>query len=371
MNEKNIIFPLEFNHLTGGMILSLLSLIKFLSKQENFKVYVLASKNAEIFNLKLDILPVKLDSDWIVSFKNPLKTLRTYLQVRSKIKELKITENAFVITNDVGSEMIFSGFGLIPIKLSRIFVSRGGDYTGKIGFIIKKGFKSLKAIIVISNRQKKVVQNIGYPREKTTLIHNGVASKVTKKYKLNNNQEIRLGIIGYINSNKNQILAVKAIFELIKKGYSVKLFVYGVAYADSDKIYENSLLETINELKVNDHVVFKGFVSNQSQIYNNIDILLSCSLSEGFGRTIIEAMSYGIPCVGLSESGGLLDIIINGYNGLLIKNDTIELVNAIEKICSDSKFRGMVSENATATFNEKFTEEIMLQNYFNFLKKLN
>jgi len=369
MIQKRIIFPLEFNHLTGGMILSLLSLIKFLSKQEEFEVYVLASKNAEIFNLKLDIIPIKLDDDWIVSFKNPLKTLRTYFQVRNKILELKVTENVLVVTNDVGSEMIFSGFGLIPIKLSRIFVSRGGDYSGKIGFIIKNGFKSLKNIIVISNRQKKVIQNIGYPVNKINLIHNGIFSEVTTKYKFNKNQEIRLGIIGYINSNKNQILAVKALSVLIKNGYSIKLFVYGVAYVDSDKVYQKLLFEKINELCVVEHVVFKGFINNQPRIYNNIDILLSCSLSEGFGRTIIEAMSFGIPCVGLLESGGLLDIITNNYNGLLIKNDEFELVNAIDKICSDSVFREMISENSIITYKEKFTEEIMRQNYLNFLLK--
>lgn len=47
----------------------------------------------------------------------------------------------------------------------------------------------------------------------------------------------------------------------------------------------------------NNRVIQHNWVYNKEKIYNSFDVLVSTSLEESFGLTIIEALSAGIPCV--------------------------------------------------------------------------
>lgn len=366
--KQNIIFPIEFNHCTGGMIQSVISIIGNLSKDYN--VFILANNEAEVFKLGLNAGHLILHHPMVISISNPFQTIKTYLECKKIMKNFTY-ENTLVFTNNVGSEMIFSGFGFFSIPIKRVFVSRGGDYLGKTGWIIKKGFNNVNQFIAISNRQVQVLLKSGVPEPKILLIHNGILYQGSSNYKysFNKNGTITISVIGYISQNKNQLLAVKAIAALLKLNYNVILNVYGVAVADSDKVYEKHLIKEINLLRVTENVFFKGFVQDQRSIYEQTDILVSSSLSEGFGRTVAEAMAFGIPCIGLRESGGLLDIITDNHDGVLINNNINELTRALVKIIDNEYFRNELSANAINTYHLKFTENVMIAKYKLFLHK--
>lgn len=365
VDKKNIIFPIEFDHFTGGMIHSVVALAKQL--KDEYNVYFLAHRGADVFKIDDEIKYLILESPWSISISSPLKTICTYLEVKRLLNSFDYT-NTIVFTNNVGSELLFSGFGFFPVPFRRIFVSRGGDYLGKTGWILRKGFKSAYRFIAISESQKNTLIRIGIKSQLISKIHNGVKvwhenvhdSKTIKLY--------NLSIIGYINSNKNQLLAIDALSELVKLLPELRLNIYGLAFTDSDKEYKKMLEGRIHELGIEDKVVFKGYERNQSEIFNATDILISCSRSEGFGRSVAEAMGYGIPCIGLVSSGGLLDIITNGYDGILIEDDKIELKEAVIRLINDDQFRNTISFNAINTYKLKFTEEIMVNNYIQFLK---
>jgi glycosyltransferase involved in cell wall biosynthesis len=365
---KNIIFPIEYNHYTGGMLHSVVSLAKNLSN--DYAIFLLVYKEAEILKFELDnVDSIILHNKWCINIFSPIKTISTYFEVRKLMKKFRL-KDTLVFTNDVGSEIIFSGFGFFPIPLRRIFISRGGGYTGKTGLILKRGFKNVYKFIAVSKHQKNILQNVGVEDSKITIINNGISIN-NENYLLNHKNRIKnLSVIGYISENKNQILAVKALSLLISEGYNFILNIYGIAYSQSDKIYEKRLLDIIKQFNLEENVFFKGFEKNISEMYANTDILISTSLSEGFGRTIVEGIALGIPCIGLKESGGLRDIIINNENGILIKNDESELAEMIIKIYDDMDFRSKLSLNAIHTYKQKFTEEKMIENYKNFLQKL-
>ena len=59
----------------------------------------------------------------------------------------------------------------------------------------------------------------------------------------------------------------------------------------------------------------------------NATAFLQCSLIEGLGRTVIEAMFYGCPVIA-RNNGGTVDFVSDGKNGFLF--DTEE--DCIEKI---------------------------------------
>lgn len=347
------------------MIHSAVSLIKYLSKE--YTVYILAHKDAYVFTMGLNAKHLILENPWSISANSPIKTIKTYIEVKNLLKHFD-KKNTLVFTNNVGSELIFSGFGFLPIPLKRVFISRGGDYNGKTGFILKRGFKSVSNFVAISNRQKRQLIKKGIPDKKISIIHNGV-DNLGYSHTLFKRDIVNISIVGYIDEYKNQILAIRTLAQLISSNFNVQLNLYGIAFTDLNKIYESKLKGEIEVLGIGEKVHFKGFVNDKKEIYKNTDILVSCSLSEGFGRTIAEAMSCGIPCIGLEESGGILDIITNNFDGVIIKNNTQELHDAIAKLITDSEYRDKLSKNAISTYSNKFTEKIMCVNYRNFLNQ--
>lgn len=82
-------------------------------------------------------------------------------------------------------------------------------------------------------------------------------------------------------------------------------------------------------------------------IYQKCDLWLCCSLIEGFGLTILEAMACRVPVVS-TRCGGPEDIIDNNVNGLLCNiNDVPALTDASYKILNltNSKWQ-IFSDNA-------------------------
>jgi glycosyltransferase involved in cell wall biosynthesis len=82
-------------------------------------------------------------------------------------------------------------------------------------------------------------------------------------------------------------------------------------------------------------------------IYSKSDIWLCCSLSEGFGLTLLEAMACRTPVVS-TKCGGPEDIIIDGYNGYLCEISQIdELAKRVIEILTDAPTKWLsFSDNA-------------------------
>lgn len=79
-------------------------------------------------------------------------------------------------------------------------------------------------------------------------------------------------------------------------------------------------------------VDFKGQSSDQKEMYESIDILVMTSKFENCPMVILEAWKYGIPCV-VPAVGGIPEIVINGYNGLLYEDfSTHAIVDCINLI---------------------------------------
>ena len=75
---------------------------------------------------------------------------------------------------------------------------------------------------------------------------------------------------------------------------------------------------------------------------------------EGTSLALLEAMSAGCAPVS-SNIGGLSNILIDGYNGLMINPEQAELEAALEKLITSPELRHKLSENAYNTVKEGFS----------------
>lgn len=80
---------------------------------------------------------------------------------------------------------------------------------------------------------------------------------------------------------------------------------------------ESELRRRARQLKIADQVIFTGSVANPYEIIPAFDVLVSSSLSEGFGMTILEGWAFEKPII-YTRCGGPEDIIDNGINGFLV-----------------------------------------------------
>ena len=122
-----------------------------------------------------------------------------------------------------------------------------------------------------------------------------------------------------------------------------------------DGLEKTELLSLAQDLKLGDSVIFHGYQDKEyiNDIMYSSSIFVMTSLSEGFGLSLIEAMSYGIPCVSYTTAQGANEIIVNGINGYLIDNrNEDEMVNKIEELINDEKLRIKLGKEARKTAKE-------------------
>ena len=98
------------------------------------------------------------------------------------------------------------------------------------------------------------------------------------------------------------------------------------------------------------------------------DIFVFPTLNEAFGLVLLEAMEYGIPCVGTNE-GGIKDIIDDGHTGFIVpKGDVQAFVTAIEKLIADSSLCETMGKTGCLKFKQNYTESMFEQTMLECLK---
>lgn len=83
---------------------------------------------------------------------------------------------------------------------------------------------------------------------------------------------------------------------------------------------EQKLQELIKKLGAESYIVLRG-QQNLKEVYQDYELYLSGSTSEGFGLTLMEAIGGGLPIIGFDVRYGNPTFIDDGENGYLIPMD--------------------------------------------------
>lgn len=103
-------------------------------------------------------------------------------------------------------------------------------------------------------------------------------------------------------------------------------------------------------------------------VYKNYDISLIPTLySEGTSLSCLEAQASGNVVIA-TNIGGLPNLIINDYNGILINPDKNELFKAIKRVVLDKDLRTKLSSNAVNVAQE-FDKEKWENTWIDVFKK--
>jgi glycosyltransferase involved in cell wall biosynthesis len=116
------------------------------------------------------------------------------------------------------------------------------------------------------------------------------------------------------------------------------------------------------ELDLAGRVKFLGYLEEPARALAAAQVFVLSSRSEGFPRSILEAMRAGLP-VAASEVGGVGEAVADGVNGLLVPARSPEaLATALARLITDAALRQRLGAAARATFETRFHWASMVDN---------
>lgn len=166
---------------------------------------------------------------------------------------------------------------------------------------------------------------------------------------------VKFLLVGTLEKNKGQWIAIEAANELIKKG--INDFEIGFAGGNPTN-YKKILDDTISKYKLKKQIKFLGFVSDLKAKRMETDVELMCSPNEAFGLVTIEAMMSSNPVIG-SCSGATKELIEDGKNGLYFeKENPKDLALKMEEVIRNKKKIREMGDYAYKYAKENYTSEI-------------
>lgn len=119
--------------------------------------------------------------------------------------------------------------------------------------------------------------------------------------------------------------------------------------------YQQQLSALAQQRGIADRIFFEGFQSDIRLYMQHATALLMCSRNEAQGRVTVEAMFYGTPVIAMA-SGGTLEIVEDGVNGLLF-NNIQEGAAQLIRLVDDPELAQHLINEAHDTASERFSEE--------------
>lgn len=184
-------------------------------------------------------------------------------------------------------------------------------------------------IITVSDFVRKSFCEQGFAR-KTKTVYEGIdtetfspnpAEKKLFRTELGlSEKDLLIGIPGNMTWQKRHAIALHAAAMLKNNGPDFKLLIAGGAFNKFMRDYETTLKSLAKRLGLKNHVRFLGFYPDKKRFMTSLDIAAFPFLDEGFGVSVLEAMSCEKPVI-VTRSGAFPEIITHKKEGLVVEPD--------------------------------------------------
>lgn len=161
--------------------------------------------------------------------------------------------------------------------------------------------------------------------------------------------------VGRLVPQKAQHLLIEAL-ALVEKSRRKEwmLNIYGVGEE------EENLKRITKEKGLTDIVNFRGLVNDIERVYRGAGIFILSSKYEGTPNVLLEAMSYGLPCIISDSLAGALELIENDNNGLVFKSgDAKDLAEKLISLIENPEKRDQLGIQARKQVKNFSPENVM------------
>ena len=254
--------------------------------------------------------------------------------------------------------LIFRFYG-IPVIVSRRDMAFWMDTLRRIPLMLNSWV--VNRYIVNCTAVKEVTCKLeGARRDQVDVIFNGYVDG-DKDFKDDNYRDYCRDVDGHlvvgIVANYHP---VKRLEDAIAAVARIRTQFPGLRFAVVGNRHKELYQKLVEELGIEQQVLFLGQVPNSITYIKTFDVGLLCSESEGLSNAIIEYMKQGKPVVA-TRTGGNTDLVVEGKTGSLVEVADVEgLAKALSALLRDQQLRERLGRNARAFADEKFSNGYML-----------
>lgn len=333
INDKSTVLLVSNEGTLTGAPLFLERLATGLAKSQNFYVVVFFSAGGPIVSRMK-----KNGFETYVSIKrtaSPWKLIALFCRIFHYIKFVKVlwhVKPCVVYSNTIVNcgETVLSRILGFPTVLH---MHEGMNFASKLKIKLVIQASLCIDILVGSKYAGRVLRAL--TGHEATVVPIGISgARVSNASCLPSPSILRLGILGTLDENKGQLIALKALALAISEGMNIQLFIAG---SEVDRNYSLKLREFVVKNNLENNVFFLGRIESIDSFFRSIDVLVMCSYDEVFPTVILEAMRER-KLVVATRVGGIPEIIDHGSTGFLYEaGNEYELLECLKYIlvCDD------------------------------------
>lgn len=194
---------------------------------------------------------------------------------------------------------------------------------------------------------------------KTSVIYNPIDQLKINRLSLEENiknKDFTIISVGRLVEQKAMHRIINLAKRLKDNGINIKFQILG------DGILKQSLLDLSNRLEVSDRVEFLNYKLNPYPQIKAADLLLCCSISEGFCLVICEAMCLKVPVISTNTTGPN-EILGNNEYGFICENDEESIYTAVKEFITNESLRNRYVEKGLNRISKFNMDEIMNEIY--------
>ena len=220
--------------------------------------------------------------------------------------------------------------------------------------------RATKIITISESTKRDIIRVLKIPESKITVIPLAVGNEYKKRIPHNKIEKIKkkynlpqdyIFHVGTLEPRKNLKFLVKIFARSIESEKNKNL---NLVIAGKKGWYYEGLFELVKERKLEDKVIFTGYVDDKDKpaLYQGAKIFAFPSLYEGFGLPPLEAMASGAPVIS-SDTSSMPEVV--GKAGILLNpNDSKAWIEAITRLNTSDRLRKeMIDKNKIQV--EKFS----------------
>jgi glycosyltransferase involved in cell wall biosynthesis len=238
---------------------------------------------------------------------------------------------------------------IFPLSKSAVSISR---------------YRAATKIIAVSQCVSSALTNSGLQAGDITVISDGVPtgnlSSQADRFEARRSMGLEpdtllIGCIAALTPDKGQEILIRAFAHIRVRYPGCQLLLVG------DGPCRTKLAALVRELDLDGAVHFTGFLENIQNAYAAVNLFAFLAQAEALGTALLLAMANALPVVA-SALGGIPEVVEDGKNGLLLKDQNPEAVaSAIVRLFSDPAFAASLGGAARETILARFSQEIMVK----------
>jgi L-malate glycosyltransferase len=250
-----------------------------------------------------------------------------------------------------------------PVRRPALVAARRVDFHLKGNSFSRWKYRQVDRFVCASNAIRTMLIEDGVAAERTITVHEGVdITRLSAVTPLDVRQEfwfpphsLVVGNIAALVPHKGQKYLIDAAAIVVREMPEARFLVLG------DGELRASLEQQIKHLHLGQHVILTGFRSDVLAVLRGLDVFVMCSVTEGLGTSLLDAMAAARPIVA-TRTGGIPEVVVDGDTGLLVPpRDAKTLASAILDMLRDAAGRTRLAQAGYARVCDRFSVDRMVE----------